>query len=230
MKKQLLIFDLDGTLVDSSEDLCNAINYAIEPLSVKPITIDDTKRLVGEGISKLIDKLIKEKGIEFSDKDILERFLSFYNNHLLDHTKPYPEVIETLNRLNNFKKAVVTNKRTDMSREILRGLSMEHFFELIVGSDTTGFKKPSAVPLLYVLDKLKISPEDAIIIGDSMYDIEAGKASNISTIAVSYGFRPADTLKDADFIIDNFSHILNILNINRDPSISISLFRSGAMC
>ncbi|MCX8069689.1 MAG: HAD-IA family hydrolase [Thermodesulfovibrionales bacterium] len=212
MEKKLIIFDLDGTLVDSSLDLCNAINYAIEPLGVSKVSVDDTKRLVGEGISRLIEKLVEENDVKSTKDDILERFLFYYNNHLLDNTRPYPNVIETLQVLNKYKKAVVTNKREDMSVNILKGLSMDNFFDFIVGSDTTGHKKPSPIPILYVLEKSNLRPNECIIVGDSNYDIQAGKSANVSTIAVTYGFRPLETLSDADYIINNFSDIVTILD------------------
>lgn len=211
MNKKLLIFDLDGTLVDSSQDLCNAINFAIEPLNVPKVSIEDTKRLVGEGISRLIEKLVERNGFKITQNEILERFLFFYNNHIIDNTRPYPSVIDTLKSLDNFNKAVVTNKRTDMSTKILKGLNMDSFFEMVVGSDTTGYKKPSPVQIKYVLERLNVAPHQAVIIGDSNYDIEAGKSAHISTIAVTYGFRPAETLMEADYFVNEFSDIKNIL-------------------
>lgn len=211
MAKKLIIFDLDGTLVDSSIDLMNSINYALEPLNVEPVSLEETKRLVGEGITRLIEKLIEQKAVNITKEDILNRFISHYNQHLLDHTLPYPKVIETLINLRDFTKAVVTNKLESMSRAILKGLGMDGFFELLVGSETTGHKKPSPIPLFYVMEKLNFTSDETLIVGDSSYDIEAGKSASIQTIAVTYGFRPKETLTEADYIIDSIDEIVGIL-------------------
>jgi len=208
---KLLIFDLDGTLVDSSIDLQRAINYALEPLLAEPVSLEETKRLVGEGITRLVEKLIEERPGLITREELLERFINYYSEHLLDHTTPYPQVETTLERLQGYKKAVVSNKNESMSRAIINGFGMGRFFDMIVGADTIGHKKPSPLPLLYVMDTLNVDKEKTLLVGDSNYDIEAGKAAGIYTVAVTYGFRPAESLKDADSLIDSFEQLLDVL-------------------
>jgi phosphoglycolate phosphatase len=208
---ELLIFDLDGTLVDSSIDLQRAINYALEPLLAEPVSLEETKRLVGEGITRLVEKLIEERPGLITREELLERFINYYSEHLLDHTTPYPQVETTLERLQGYKKAVVSNKNESMSRAIINGFGMGRFFDMIVGADTIGHKKPSPLPLLYVMDTLNVDKEKTLLVGDSNYDIEAGKAAGIYTVAVTYGFRPAESLKDADSLIDSFEQLLDVL-------------------
>jgi phosphoglycolate phosphatase len=214
MPVKLIIFDLDGTLIDSSIDITNAINYAIEPYGVKPVTVEETINLVGEGITRLMEKILDRSQTKEIDKDILvDRFLEHYSSHLIDNTTVYPGVRETLERLKGYKKAVISNKREALSTKILNDLGLLKYLDLVVGSDTTPERKPSPIPILHVLSKLNIKTEDAVIVGDSNFDIEAGKAAGIKTVAVTYGYRPLDLLKGADYLIDKMSELVNILRL-----------------
>ncbi len=217
MPAKLIIFDLDGTLIDSSIDITNAVNYAVGPFGIKPVTVQETISLVGEGITRLMEKIVKRHESEAKkdiDKNILtERFLDHYSAHLVDNTTVYPEVRETLERLGIYKKAVISNKREALSVRILNNLDLLKYFDLILGSDTTPERKPSPIPILYVLSKLNIKTEDVVIVGDSNFDIEAGKAAGIKTIAVTYGYRPVELLKDADYLIKKMSELMNILRL-----------------
>ncbi|BCB95621.1 phosphoglycolate phosphatase [Dissulfurispira thermophila] len=219
MPIKLIIFDLDGTIIDSSIDITNAINYAIEPYGIKPITVQETISLVGEGITRLIEKIIvgsqsseNREQTRKIDRDILvERFLAYYSAHLVDKTTIYPRVRETLKTLRDYKKAVISNKREVLSTKILHALGLLEYLDIVVGSDTTPERKPSPVPILYVLSKLNIKTEETVIVGDSNFDIEAGKAAGIKTIAVTYGYRTVDLLNGADFIIDRMDELLDII-------------------
>ncbi len=224
---KLLIFDLDGTLIDSSKDIANAINYAIKPFGVTPLTTSEIKTMVGSGITKLIERLItpspkisQDGKLQSNPKEkALERFFEHYSKHLLDNTTAYPLVKETLSKLGDHKKAVISNKRVALSRKVLEGLGLSESFDIILGSDSVPEKKPSPLPILEVLKKLEVSRDEAVIIGDSNFDVEAGKAAGIKTIAVTYGYRSKEALKEADFTIDSFSELLNILpKINKNNS------------
>lgn len=217
MPIKLIIFDLDGTLIDSGIDIANAINYALEPYGIKSVTVQETISLVGEGITRLMEKLVESHKLEVRsnvNRDILiERFLEHYSAHLIDNTAVYPGVKETLKELNSYKKAVISNKRESLSAKTLNDLGLLKYFDLVVGSDTTPEKKPSPLPIQYVLSKFDIKPEEAVIVGDSNYDIEAGKSAGIKTVAVTYGYRPVDLLRSADFIIDRMNELENILRL-----------------
>lgn len=216
---KLLIFDLDGTLTDTAQDIADAINYALKPFGQKKYSVEETKAMVGSGISKLLESLLpavppQERVIRgASAKEIvINRFLEYYSEHLLDNTKAYPYVKETLSKLGNYKKAVVSNKRETLSKSILEGLGILEFFDIVFGSDSVREKKPSPVPILDLMKRFGIPKNEAIIIGDSNYDIEAGKAAGIRTVAVTYGFRSREVLKDADFIIDSFNELPDIIS------------------
>lgn len=213
MPVKLLIFDLDGTLVDSSVDITNAINYAIQPYGAKPVYVQETISLVGEGITRLMEKVMEREGIKAEREALTERFLEYYSAHLIDNTTVYPGVIDTLKKLNGYKKAVISNKREALSVRTLNDLGISEYLDLVVGSDTTPERKPSPVPLQYAMGKLGSTADETVIVGDSNYDIEAGKAAGIKTVAVTYGYRPIELLKDADYLIDKMSELVNILRL-----------------
>ncbi|MBI5739986.1 MAG: HAD-IA family hydrolase [Nitrospirae bacterium] len=213
---KLLIFDLDGTLTDTSQDIADAINYAVKPFSQRIYSIEETKAMVGSGISKLLETLISSSEIfhnnaESAKEVVVDRFLKFYSEHLLDNTELYPHVKETLPQLGNYRKAVVSNKRELFSRQILAGLGILQYFDVVFGSDSVPEKKPSPVPILKLLQRFGAARDEAVMIGDSNYDVEAGRAAGVATIAVTYGFRSREVLMDADFIIDRFDEVLKVL-------------------
>lgn len=207
MKIKLIIFDLDGTLVNSGADITNALNYAIRPYGYEQLTVERTISLVGEGVTRLIEKLLGRKAADLKDV-VLKRFLEYYSEHLADFTVPYPGVRETLEVLGNYRKAVISNKREDLSKLLLDKLGLSGYFDIIWGSDSVSEKKPSPAPVLEMLKKLSCGPDEAVMVGDSNYDIEAGKAAGVKTVAVSYGYRHISLLKDADFIIDNMKELI----------------------
>ncbi|MCX7913061.1 MAG: HAD-IA family hydrolase [Thermodesulfovibrionales bacterium] len=225
MAINLILFDLDGTLVDTCVDITNAINYAIEPFDIKPLTPKETINLVGEGITRLMEKILERKEIYGSTvfpeivsqqpiRDILvNRFLDYYSKHLTDNTTLYPGVREVLEYFKDFKKAVISNKREILSVRLLKELGILQYFDLVVGSDTTPERKPSPLPILYALSKLAVDNTSAVIVGDSSFDIMAGRKANIKTIGVTYGYRPAESLKDADFLIASIEELKNVITL-----------------
>ena len=221
MKIRLIIFDLDGTLVNSAVDITNALNYAVGPYGFEQLTVDMTISLVGEGVTRLIEKLVGQKAADLKARNlkevVLKRFLEYYSEHLTDLTVPYPGVPETLEMLGNYRKAVISNKREDLSRRLLENLGLSGYFYFIWGSDSVPEKKPSPVPILKLLEIFNVSRNEALIIGDSNYDIESGRAAGIKTVAVTYGFRSREVLKDADFIIDSFNELLNVIAQINEP-------------
>ncbi len=210
MPVKLIIFDLDGTLIDSSVDITNALNYAMEPFSSRHLTRDDTIKLVGEGISRLIGKLVGDRD-EAVRAGVSERFLKHYTDHIIDYTKAYPGVAETLEKLGEYRKAVISNKRESLSRLALERLGLLKYFDLIIGSDTTPERKPSPVPVLKALSELQMAPDEAVMVGDSNYDVDAGKAAGVVTVAVTYGYRPREVIAHADYLIDGMADLISVL-------------------
>lgn len=210
MPIKLIIFDLDGTLVNSIVDITNSLNYATEPLGLAPKTVEEVGALVGEGITKVIERVIGEERLRHRD-EVVKRFLEFYSEHIVDNTFPYPGVKESLEGLKGYKKAVISNKREALSVKVLEGLNLFRYFDLVLGSDSAAERKPSPVPVLHVLSKLGFSPQEAVMVGDSDLDIAAGKGAGVKTIGVTYGYRDRSFLSGADFIITDISQVLSIV-------------------
>lgn len=213
---KLLIFDLDGTLADTSRDIADAINYALKPFGQRKYSVEETKTMVGSGISKLLEKLIVSAPLINNDKTnpkelVTGRFLEFYSRHLLDNTVAYPGVKETLSKLGDYKKSVLSNKREKYSRQILNDLEILEYFDLVWGSDSVREKKPSPVPIFDLMDKFNVVKKETAIIGDSNYDVDAGKAAGIKIVGVTYGFRTRNYLNGSDVIIDSFDELPDII-------------------
>ena len=212
MSIQLILFDLDGTIVDTSKDITNALNYALSPYGLDGISVEATIKIIGEGLTRLIEKVLGEERYHLKDA-VSKRFLDYYSAHLVDNSQIYPDVKETLDMLSGYRKAVISNKRENLSVNLLKQLDLDRHFELIVGSDTTPERKPSAGPLLYVCSKLHISSREALMVGDSQYDIEAGHNAGTKTVAVTYGYQERSLLTAADYQIDSFRDLPRILDI-----------------
>jgi phosphoglycolate phosphatase len=217
MSLNLIIFDLDGTLVDTVQDITNALNYALLSHDIKNLTVKETMRLVGEGVTRLVEKVLPVAKEHLKD-DVMKKFLEYYSEHLIENSKEFPHVRETLENLNHFKKAVLSNKREVLSKRLLEELKLEKYFDIIIGSDTAGEKKPSPVPVLYLISKLTVRPEESIVVGDSYYDIEAGEMAGLKTVAVTYGYQPKELLKKADYLIDDLRELVPLLQLIKEKS------------
>lgn len=207
----LLIFDLDGTLVDSRQDLTNAVNYARKELGLSELDIPSVSRLVGNGVHKLLERSLPENMQDKIDQAMI-LFKEFYHDHAVDFTITYPGVFETLAYFRDKKKAIMTNKPYSFTRQILDRLQIRSHFNVIVGGDSLPVMKPSPDPVLYILRQLEIAPEQTVMIGDGVTDIEAGRQAQVMTCAVTYGLKGKETLRQAkpDFFIDDIRQLCEL--------------------
>ena len=210
MKKEidLVIFDLDGTLADTGQDLANAINYVRSRLDLEPL--DD--RLVYDHVGRGVEHLLRSSLPQTYDgrfQEVMELFLQRYENHLLDTTLLYPCVKETLDYFRGKKRVVVSNKLHRLTVSILRGLGIEICFDAILGGDSVPQKKPDPEPLNRVLGAFGVSPKKALMVGDGGTDIEAGKRAGVLTCGVTYGLGKREELIAAkpDILIDHLRHL-----------------------
>lgn len=206
----LIIFDLDGTLVDSSQDITNAINHAVAGTGLPPYAREQIIKLVGEGLTKLIENILPPE-LEHRKAEILQKFLDYYSEHIADNTRPYPSVCETLKKLGKYRKAVLSNKHELLSKRLMGKINIIKYFDYIIGSDTLNERKPSPKAIHYLLDTFSLLPENAMIVGDSELDIRAGKNARITTVGVTYGYRQSESLKDADYLINAMSELIPLL-------------------
>ena len=203
--KPLLVFDLDGTLVDSKEDLANAVNVAIESFDLPPLPNPVIYSYVGDGASALILRALPKEKADLLP-EVLDRFLAYYRRHLLDTTRAYPGVVGALRKWAGiYRMAVLTNKGAAMSREILAGLSLDGYFFDVLGGDSFGTKKPDPEGLLHILREAGVEAQEAVMIGDSRNDVQAGKAAGAVTCGVTYGLGVAGFAEHPpDFTVDTF--------------------------
>lgn len=219
--KKLIIFDLDGTLIDSVPDLAFAINSMLKSLDRDTFEVDTIRHWVGNGAKSLvsralsassnIDSSLDEKFIESA----LDIFLKAYSKNLSVSTIIYPNVKDTLLALKSkgYKLAIVTNKPYDFVPTLLETLKLDNLFELILGGDSLKEKKPSPMPLLYVCDKLDISVKDAVMVGDSKNDIVSASSANMDSIGVSYGYNYGESIEvyNPKIVVDDFGEILKFM-------------------
>ncbi|ACM93081.1 phosphoglycolate phosphatase, bacterial [Nautilia profundicola AmH] len=209
---ELLIFDLDGTLIDSVPDLTDAINKTFNELGIDRVTEEEVRNYLGNGARTLIERALKEK----NDRELLQKALQSFKNHYKNNvcvkTSLYPGVKETLEKLPH-KKAIVTNKPYEFVGEILKTLGIDTHFEMYIGGESLPEKKPSPMPLLYVCEKMGFDPKNSIMIGDSKNDIIAAKNAQIKSIAVNYGYNYGEDVAvfEPDIIIDEFNKLLEVL-------------------
>jgi phosphoglycolate phosphatase len=212
MVLKLIIFDLDGTLVDSRVDIMHAVNYAISPYGIEPVHLQEMPELVGEGAIRLMEKLLKKRRVSLDISMLVDRFESHYSAHPVSHTVPYPGVPETLRSLRDYRKAVVSNKFRSISLQVLEKLQLSQYFEEVAGVDTFPERKPSPLPILRILDTFEARPEETLVVGDSVYDIQAGRASGTKTVAATYGYGSPGFSDNADFIIADFTQLIEVIN------------------
>ena len=202
---RLLVFDLDGTLVDSKEDLANAVNVAIESFDLPPLPHPTIYSYVGDGASALILRALPKERADVLPM-VLDRFLAYYGRHLLDTTRAYPGVVGALRKWAGiYRMAVLTNKGVEMTREILSGLSLDGYFFDVRGGDSFATKKPDPEGLLHILRGAGVEAKEAVMIGDSRNDVQAGRAAGAVTCGVTYGLGASGFAgHPPDFTVDTF--------------------------
>ncbi|OGW66890.1 MAG: hypothetical protein A3H49_10725 [Nitrospirae bacterium RIFCSPLOWO2_02_FULL_62_14] len=181
----LLIFDLDGTLIESKWDIADSVQRTLADLSLPPRTQEEIFGFVGDGIKRLLRLAVGEAN-QARYEDALRIFRGYYMKHCLDRTRYYPGVEAVLTHFARKHKAVATNKSLEYTRIILNGLGNHHFAHVVGGDDGFGLK-PEPGMLLAIMDKLGVPKERAVLIGDSTNDINGGHNAGIKVCAVGYG-------------------------------------------
>jgi phosphoglycolate phosphatase len=209
-----VVFDLDGTLVDSAPDLCTAANRMLERSGRRPLALDEVKMMVGDGAAKLVERAFAATGEPLPDGDALAAqhalFLEFYDGHGAIDTTPYPGALAMLERLRaaGCRMGVCTNKPQRPTEQILDGLGLAPFFAAVLGGDVLETRKPDGAPLREVLRRLSADPAGAVMVGDSINDVATARAAGVPVIAVTFGYprMPVAEL-GADLLIDSFDEL-----------------------
>ena len=187
---RLVVFDLDGTLVDSSRDLATAVNRALQRVApgAPALPADAVRSFIGSGARVLVSRSLARAGLALPVEEVLPVFLEAYAGCLLDTTRPYPGTAEALDRLRDLTLAVLTTKPGDMSRAILEGLGLAGRFFHVYGGDDLPSRKPDPAGLRQLAAEAGVEPALAAMVGDSAIDVQTGRAAGTLTVGVTYGF------------------------------------------
>jgi phosphoglycolate phosphatase len=216
-----VLFDLDGTLLNTAADIARALNAAFEERGWEKVPVVEVTRMIGRGSPILIERAAASLGhpLEEADKTaLLERFFHFYEAQEeanQSDADPYPGARETLRTLHEagVKIAVVTNKQHRFAKALMDRLKLDGFIDLIVGGDTCEKRKPDPQPLLYACDKLGFSAATALMVGDSINDVTAARAAQIPVVCVPYGYNEGKDPRtlDCDVMLDTLADLPALL-------------------
>lgn len=214
MKYKAVIFDMDGTILNTLEDLKNATNYSLRQFGMPERSLEEVRMFVGNGIRKLVERAVPAGTSEEKIAQVFDVFLEYYEIHSADNTSPYPGILELVEKLkkSGIKTAVSTNKADvpaqELGREYFNGI-----FDLIVGQQDGLKVKPAPDSVNKILSILDIQKKDAIYIGDSDVDVQTAKNSGLDFIGVSWGFRGREFLEKngTKNIVDNANEILDLV-------------------
>ena len=210
---RLFLFDLDGTLVDSSRDIAHAVNRMLERLQLPTLRAAQILEFVGEGSRVLVERALGAASRRAAAPELVSQgsalYLEEYAEHMLDSTRLYPGVGRALDALEWATLGVVTNKLERFTRPILEALGVSERFSIILGGDSTAERKPDPGPLREAMARAGVPASETAMVGDSRIDVEAGRAAGAFTCGIAAGFRGRDELQRAgcDLIVDRIDDL-----------------------
>lgn len=208
-------FDLDGTLVDSAQDLANAVNHALGEMGLPLHSLDDVKRFVGKGVRVLMERALRADNAYSEDamNEALPLFTAYYDAHVCVHTAPYPGAVGALEALRHrgVRLAVCTNKSERFTLPLLETLGLLPLLDAVIGGDTLGpgILKPSPAPIAAMVERA--GGGRTVFLGDTSNDIDAARAANVASIAVRFGFIDAAESLGADATLAHFDDLVGML-------------------
>jgi phosphoglycolate phosphatase len=214
---QLVVFDLDGTLVDSRRDLADSVNALLADLGRAPLDQHLIGTLVGDGAKQLVERALAATGAGDPPADALDRFLAHYDRRLLVHTAPYDGVMEMLETLEarGIRRAVLTNKPQAASERVLEGLALRQWFDAdVIGAEGEFARKPDPAGLRALAARAGVPLEATLLVGDGGQDVETARRAGARVCGARYGFgfpTAVDLLDDSDWIIDTPMGLLALL-------------------
>ena len=207
-----LIFDLDGTLIDSKQDLIHAVNAMLRELGRGELAEEAISGYIGHGAPQLVARALGDESTERDRQRALQFFLSYYELHKMDSTCAYPGVRETLEKLASMPMAVLTNKPVRISVRILDAMGLSKYFRAIYGGNSFETKKPDPLGARTILQELEVEPREALLVGDSEVDVQTARNAGTLAAAVNYGFGVHDRgVYPADIYLDRFGELVALL-------------------
>lgn len=207
-----LIFDLDGTLIDSKLDLIRSVNAMLVEMGRETLHEDTISGYIGHGAPQLIGRALGNGASEEERERALKFFLAHYEEHKLDSTCAYPGVAEALEDLKQFPMAVLTNKPVRVSLRILEGLGLKKYFRMVYGGNSFETKKPDPLGARRILEELGATPDEAMVIGDSEVDVQTARNAGTLAATVNYGFGTHDRAAyPADVYLDRLTELAPLL-------------------
>ncbi len=216
-KIKLVIFDLDGTLIDSQRDLANAVNAMLQHFGRPELSSEVIARYIGDGAPMLIRRALGDPDDGAYFREALEYFLQYYREHKLDHTRVYAGIPEMLaavggNGAHRRALAVLSNKPVNPSRQIVQGLGLAGFFFQVSGGNSFASKKPDPQGAQVLLAESGVTAEEAVMIGDSEIDVLTARNAGMWSCGVTYGFRPeALNMAPPDVLVDAPAELARLL-------------------
>ncbi len=221
-KPDLILIDLDGTLVDSVPDLAFCIDSMMQVLSLPVQGEDAVRKWVGNGVERLVQRALTGQLDGEPDKELFDKaypvFLELYQENNSKRSRVYPGVIAGLDWLmqQRFKLGCVTNKAERFTLPLLNTLGLDDYFSLIISGDTLPKKKPDPLPLLHAAEYFSVLPENSMLLGDSVSDVNAARAAGVRVVCVSYGYNHGNDICDAnpDTVIDSFDALPGLFQLD----------------
>lgn len=212
---RLIVFDLDGTLIDSRTDLGEATNALLVELGAAPIPMDAVAGMVGEGVLVLVRRALAAAGLDPGTPGSVERFLELYDERLLGHTRPYSGMQEALDALApSSALAVLTNKPSGATARILDGLDLARYFDRVIGGDTPLGRKPDPAGLLRLVQDAGVTLDATVLVGDSSVDLKTARAAGTRLCLARYGFgfRFAGDFRGDELFVDRPGDLVRVLD------------------
>jgi phosphoglycolate phosphatase len=211
-----LIFDLDGTLIDSQRDLILSVNAMLQEMGREQLHEDTISGYIGHGAPQLIGQALGNHATEEERQRALQFFLAYYEDHKMDSTCPYPGVPEALEELASYPMAILTNKPVRISLRILQELRLAKYFRAVYGGNSFATKKPDPLGAQAILGEFCAAPAEAILIGDSEVDVQTARNAGTFAAAVNYGFGTHDrAAHPADIYLDRLADLVPVLGNHR---------------
>ncbi|MCR4614608.1 MAG: HAD-IA family hydrolase [Clostridiales bacterium] len=214
MKYSAVIFDMDGTVLNTLEDLRDSTNFALESFDYPPRSLDEVREFVGDGINMLIRRALPSGTDEAEFERVLDVFRAHYKTNMMNKTRPYDGIVGAISRMRSegYKTAVVSNKIEPAAVELCDNM-FSGMFDVVVGAVEGRPVKPAPDGVEHALKMLGVSKKDAVFTGDSQVDVQTAKNARLPCIGVTWGFRSRDEIRNAgaDFIIDSPEEYFDII-------------------